>query len=307
LVRQNLPVRALYRNSIPYFAGAEKVDWVQADILDVIDLENALRDIRQAYHCAGMVSFSPKQRPEMFQVNVEGTANVVNACINARVQKLLFVSSVSALGRIRENEAINETMAWSEETSNSEYGKSKWLAEMEVWRGIGEGLQAVIVNPVIILGAGDWSGGSTGIFKSAYNEFPWYTDGVSGFVDVGDTVAAMILLMQSDIATERFIISAENISYKALFDLIATAFGKKPPHRKVTPLIAAIVWRMEAIKAMFSGKSPLVTKETSRTALAKVYFDNNKLLRALPTFSYTPMAKSVERICAELREMYGLG
>ncbi len=306
LLSQNLRLRALYRNTIPSFAGAEKVNWVQADILDVIDLEDACRDVQQVYHCAGMVSFDPKQRRELFQVNVEGTANVVNACINAGVQKLLFVSSVSALGRIRETEAINETMTWSEETSNSEYGKSKYLAEMEVWRGIGEGLHAVIVNPVIILGAGDWSKGSSGIFKSVYNEFPWYSDSVSGFVDVEDAVKAMILLMQSDITAQRFIISAENISYKALFDMIARSFGKKAPGKKVTPLFAAIVWRLEAIKASFSGKTPFVTKETSKTALAKVNFDNSKLLKALPSFAYTPLERSIERICAELKQIYDL-
>jgi nucleoside-diphosphate-sugar epimerase len=306
LAEQNADVKALYRSSIPNFAGAEKIKWVKGDILDVNDLEDAMQNVQQVYHCAGMVSFSPKKKHELFQTNVEGTTNVINACINCGVQKLLFVSSVSALGRIRENEQINESMNWSEETSNSEYGKSKYLAEMQVWRGIGEGLNAVIVNPVIILGAGDWQKGSSEIFKSVYNEFPWCTDGVSGFVDVEDVVKAMIMLMKSEIISERFIISAANISYKELFDMIAENFEKKLPHKKVTPLIAAIVWRMQALKKIFTGKDPLITKETAKTALAKVYFDNSKLLQALPAFNYTSLNESIKRICSELKKINNL-
>jgi nucleoside-diphosphate-sugar epimerase len=270
----------------------------------VVSLEEAMKDVEQVYHCAAIVSFNPKKKAEMQRANVEGTANVVNACLNAGIRKLVFVSSVAALGRIRENTFINESMNWSEETSNSEYGKSKYFAEMEVWRGIGEGLDAVIVNPVIILGAGDWEKGSSGLFKSAYDEFPWYTQGTGGFVDVADVVKAMILLMESNISAERFILCADNLSYREIFTAMANNFHKKPPHKKVTPLLAAIVWRVEAVKAIFTGKDPLLTKETAKTAAAKVSFDNTKLKQFFPAFQYTPINNSLERICKELEEMH---
>ncbi len=303
LVQQGKKVKALYRSSIPGIPGADRVEWIKGDIFDIDLLETCMEDVERVYHCAAVVSFNPKRRKELFKTNVEGTANVVNACLNTGVKKLLHVSSVAALGRIREHETITERMQWSEETSNSAYGKSKYLAEMEVWRGIGEGLEAVIVNPVIILGAGDWSKGSSEIFKSAYNEFPWYTEGVTGFVDVADVVRAMLLLMESDITSERFILSAENITYRQMFSMIAEKFGRRPPSKNVTPLIAAIVWRLEAFKAMFTGKAPMVTKETAATALAKVYYDNSKLTGMLPGFAYTPISTSVERICKELAEI----
>jgi len=136
----------------------------------------------------------------------------------------LFVSSVAALGRIREDVAITEEMKWTEETSNSEYGKTKYLAEMQVWRGMAEGLNTVIVNPTIILGSGDWNKGSSEIFKSAYDEFPWYTEGISGFVDVADVVNAMIALMESDITGERFIVSGHNASYQKYLHLLQKHF-----------------------------------------------------------------------------------
>jgi nucleoside-diphosphate-sugar epimerase len=306
LVQQQQKVSAIYRSSIPSFEGADQVEWIRADILDMLSLEPALENISEVYHCAAIVSFSPSNRELLHLTNVEGTANIVNACLQANIRKLVFVSSVGALGRIRQNEPVNETMYWTPETSNSEYGKSKYLAEMEVWRGIGEGLQAVIVNPVIILGAGDWEKGSTGMFKTAYDEFPWYTEGVTGFVDVEDVVKAMISLMKSNIAGQRFILSAEHTTYRELFTSIAGCFGKKPPHRKVTPFIAALVWRLEAIKGKLSGKQPLLTKETAHTAQAKVYFDNSKLLEYLPEFQYKPLQQSITTICRELQKNYHL-
>ena len=306
LVAQGKSVRALYRSEIPSSPELNAVDWFNADILDIVALEEAMIGITQVYHCAAIVSFTAKNKKSLHHTNIEGTANIVNACLNANIEKLLFVSSVAALGRIREDQAINETMNWTEETSNSEYGKSKYLAEIEVWRGMGEGLKVVVVNPVIILGASDWSKGSTAIFKSAYDEFPWYTEGSSGFVDVLDVVEAMILLMESSICDQRFILSGENLPYRDIFTMIANAFHKKAPHKKVTALLAEIVWRFEGIKGRITGKSPLLTKETSITARATVHFDNSKLLKALPQFQYRNMQTSINRICSELKKMYQL-
>lgn len=306
LIREGHSVKALYRNNPPEIAGTEGVEWIKGDILDIVSLEESLQNVEQVYHCAAVVSFNPSKKTSMFHTNVEGTANVVNACINSGVKKLLFVSSVAALGRIREDKPIDETMNWTPETSNSEYGKSKYLAEMEVWRGMSEGLSVVVVNPVIILGSGDWNGGSSGIFKSSYEEFPWYTEGTSGFVDVLDVVKAMYHLMNSEVNGERFILSGHNTGYKDIFGLIAAGFNKKPPHKKVNPLLAGIVWRWEAIKAFFTGKDPLLTKETARTAQAKVVFNNSKLLASIPGFSYTPLKTSIDRICAEFRAKYQL-
>ena len=272
----------------------------QCDILDVYSLEDAMENISEVYHCAGLVSFNSKEEKKLYSINVEGTANVVNAALNAGVKKFVHVSSVAALGRIRPGELINEKMEWTPETSNSQYGYSKYLGEMEVWRGVAEGLNAVVINPSIILGVGNWNEGSTKIFKSVYDEFPWYTDGVSGFVDVRDVAATMIALMKSDITSEKFIVSAENISYQHLFNLIAKAFNKKEPSKKVTPLIASLTWRLENIKSRFTGSSPLLTKETAHTAMTKVEYNNSKLLQALPQFKYTPISQTISTICKQL-------
>ncbi len=306
LLSKGKKVRALYRQAVPVFAGSEQCEWIQGDILDPIGLTEALAGVDYVYHCAAIVSFAPSAAAKMLQSNVEGTANVVNACLEQKIKKLLFVSSVAALGRIRENEAIDELMHWTPATSNSVYGQSKYLAELEVWRAMEEGLPMAIVNPVIILGAGDWNNGSSGIFKSAYNEFPWYTSGMSGFVDVLDVVDAMQILMESNVTGQRYLLSAENIHYKAIFNAIAKAFNKRLPHKKVTPFLASIVWRLEAIKGLITGKVPLLTKETAATAQATVRFNNQKFLNAFPSFQYRNVDDTIIRVAKELKSIHQL-
>lgn len=306
LVRQGNAVKALYRSAIPTFAGAEKIEWIKADILDLPALEDAMQNVRQVYHCAAVVSFNPNRVQELYKTNVEGTANIVNTCIDAGVGKLVYVSSVAALGRLNRDGEISENMQWTPESNNSEYGKSKYLAEMEVWRGIGEGLQAAIVNPSIILGAGNWDDGSSQIFKTVYKEFPWYTDGVTGFVDVEDVVQAMIVLMNSDVSAQRFILNEGNTPYKDLFTMIAECLNKKPVHKKVTPLIASVIWRVEALRRFFTGSNPLLTRETSASAQAKVYFNNTKFLQQFPNFNYLSLHETISRICNELKVNYQL-
>jgi len=302
LLSQGNEVRAIFNKTpLPNF-NSGKLQQFHCDILDVIGLEEAMEGVSQVYHCAAIVTYDPARKRELFKINIGGTTNVVNAALNTGVKKLMHVSSVAALGSLRSSGNVNESMNWTEETSSSNYGQSKYLSELEVWRGIGEGLNAVMVNPVIILGDGDWNAGSSQIFKSVYNEFPWFTEGVNGFVDVRDVAKSMIALMESDISSERFIICAENRSYREVFNLIAQAFGKRQPYKKVTPMIAKVVWRLDAIKSLLTGKKPLLTKETTATALAKVYFENEKLLKFLPDFQYRKIEETITDTCARLQQ-----
>ncbi len=302
LLEQGKQVRAIYNKTALANFDSDNLQQIQCNILDVIGLEEAMTGIEQVYHCAAIVTFNPKRRQELFKINIEGTANIVNVALDAGVKKMVFVSSVAALGRIREDKRVDETMNWTEETSNSNYGQSKYLAEMEVWRGISEGLNAVIVNPVIILGPGNWSSGSSQMFKSVYNEIPWQSNGTTGFVDVRDVAKAMIALMDSNISAERFILSAEDRSYADVFNLIAKAFNKRLPYKTVTPALAKIVWRLEALKSLFTGKEPLITRETALTALAKVNFDNSKLKKMLPGFNYRKIEDSIIDTCMALQQ-----
>jgi nucleoside-diphosphate-sugar epimerase len=307
LLRLGYSISALYRSTIPDVPGKEKVEWVKGDISDILLLEEVLVDVSEVYHCAAKVSFNASDKEELLKTNVEGTANVVNAAINRGVRKFCYVSSVASLGKGNKGQPISEDTVWNSSTDNtSVYAASKYHGEMEVWRGIGEGLHAVIVNPAIILGAANWNDSSTKIFKTAYEEFPWYTEGVTGFVDVKDVVNAMIRLMNGDISGERFILSAENKTYKEVFTTIATSFDKKPPHKKVTSIIANVVWRLEAIRSLVTKEKPLLTKETAAAAQDVMKYSNNKLLETLPSFEYTPIKDTIDRVTKQLKEAYNL-
>jgi dihydroflavonol-4-reductase len=301
LLGQGKKVKAIYNKTALAHIDNNLIP-VQCDILDVYALEDAMQDVTEVYHAAGLVSFEKKDEKKLFSINVEGTANVVNACLNASVRKLVHVSSVAALGRMRHGKTIDETMQWTPDTSNSQYGHSKYLGEMEVWRAVAEGLNAVVINPSIILGAGNWNEGSTKLFKSVYDGFPWYTTGTTGFVDVQDVAKIMIQLMDVDVSSEKFVVSGENATYQYLLNEIATSFGKRQPAKKVTPLLAGITWRLESLKSLFTSISPLITKETAATALAEVKFDNSKLLKFLPTFKYTPLSETVKWVCFALQQ-----
>lgn len=301
LLARDKKIRAIYNKNIPVVTHPD-LEQLQCSILDVIGLEEAMKGVVEVYHCAGLVSFTPGNANQLYKINVEGTANIVNAALEEGIKKMVHVSSVSALGRLRKGELITENMQWTESTCNSKYGQSKYLGEMEIWRGIAEGLNAVIVNPTIILGAGNWDGGSTGIFKSAFNEFPWYTEGVSGFVDVRDVAAAMIMLMESEVSAERFIVSAANETYLEIFNKIAKCFNKKPPSKRVTPFLASLVWRIQSLKSKLGSREPLLTRETAATALAEVYYDNHKLLRFFSSFSYRPLDETIRDTCISLQQ-----
>jgi nucleoside-diphosphate-sugar epimerase len=209
----------------------------------------------------------------------------------------VHISSVASIGRTAGEALVTEEKEWQENKVNTHYAISKYMAEMEVWRGMGEGLSTVVLNPSTIIGYGDWNNSSCAIFKTLYNEFPWYTNGINGFVAVEDVAAAAVALLESTVNGERFIVNGDNWSFRQLFDAIADGFHKKRPHREATPFLGEIAWRMEKLKAAFSGKKPLLTRESAKVAHSKTRFDNGKLRKALPGFAFTPLQTTVENAC----------
>ena len=301
LVEKNYAVRAIRRgNKLPTWISKEitdKVEWVEGDILDVVALQDAMESVDTVIHSAAIVSFLRKDREQMYQVNVEGTANVVNMALEKNVSRLVHISSVAALGRTAGGGHVNQEKKWEESKVNTHYAKSKFKAELHVWRGVSEGLDAVILNPSTILGFGDWHSSSCAIFKQVYEGFNWYTPGINGFVDVEDVAKAVIHCMESDISEQRFIINGDTWPFKKLQDTIADNFKKKRPGRKTTPFLLAIAWRLEKVKSLLTGKKPLLTKESARVAQSQTFFENDKILKALPGFSFTPLEETIENAC----------
>ncbi len=285
-----------------YFDDVEdainKIEWVDADILDINALKDVFKDnITEVYHCAATVSFNPKDKQTMMAVNINGTANIVNLSLIYKVKKMCHVSSIAALGRTELPESfVTEDTHWKQSKQNSNYAVSKYGGEREVWRGIQEGLDAVIVNPSVILGPGDWDKGSAQIFSTLAKGTMFYTKGVNGYVDVKDVAKAMITLMDGDIVNERFVLSAENLSYYDLFSKMLFVYGKKAPAIHATRPLLEVGWRVEKLKSFLTGISPLITKETARTSRNKYNYSSDKIIKALD-FTFTSIDKTIKDTC----------
>ena len=275
-----------------------RIRWVDGDIADFFFLDDVLEEGCEVYHAAAMVSFRKEDAEKIRLVNVEGTANIVNACLKNNVRKLCYVSSIAALGRGQKDRPTVETDYRTTSKGSTVYSASKYEAETEVWRGIAEGLNAVIVNPAVILGSASWDKGSAQLFTTVYNGLKFYTRGTNGYVDVDDVAKAMVMLMKSDISGERFVLSEADLSYKELFGTIAGYFGVKPPSVYASPFTGEIVWRLTAVMSLFTGKQPVITKETARMANTFYSYSSGKIRKATG-FGFTPVEKTIERICGE--------
>ncbi|MBK7762774.1 MAG: NAD-dependent epimerase/dehydratase family protein [Bacteroidetes bacterium] len=304
LTASGVTIRAMYRKSIPKFytnIQSKYVQWVEADLLDLASLDQAFEQVTHVYHCAAWVNYDPRLDEEMLRVNAEGTANVVNMCLHKKIIKLCYVSSISTIGSKPNNEAADEQTEIEEGEQSSNYSLSKVEAEMEVWRGIAEGLNAVIINPGIILGEGDDSRSSTKLFKIVQKEFPYYTLGSTAWVDVKDVVKIMIGLMNHEIHSERFIVSAGNFSYKEIFSMMAQAMNKREPYIKAGRLLTEIVWRMVYLKSIITGEVATITKSTARSSQSIRLFNPNKLLQVLPNYHYISIDETIRRIASKYK------
>ncbi|MCF0058956.1 NAD-dependent epimerase/dehydratase family protein [Dyadobacter sp. CY356] len=310
-LKENHNVLALFRQGSDRSLLADvenEIEWMEGDVLDIGSLEKAIEDVDFVIHTAAVVSFVPRDRKMMYKVNMEGTANVVNVCLQNKVKKFCHVSSIAALGRpdsrkiiSGEDLIIDEEQRWEESPENSEYAKSKHLAELEVWRGVAEGLNAVIVNPTLILGEGDWTKSSTQIFRYVYNEKPFYTEGIANYVDVLDVAQVVYKLVFSEISGERFLLNAGSISYKSLFFNIADAMGKKRPSFKVGSGLASVIWRVEAVRTWLLGTKPLITKETAQSSARRFRYNSGKIKKAIG-FEFQPIEKTIARVCESLTD-----
>lgn len=256
------------------------VVWASADITNYLSIKDALIDCSHVYHCAAMISYQTSDRDKLYQVNVLGTANVVNVCLELGIDKLCYASSTAALGSEKDG-PVSEKSPWKENKVITGYANSKYNAELEVWRGIEEGLNAVMVNPCIILGPADWNSGSAALFTKVYSGLSWYPTGANAWIDVRDVAEVMIKLMDSDIHSERFVLVGENNSFKKFLELFAKHLGVKPPTRKATPLIAELAWRMASLGSIFKKGGPVLTKESARASMRTTTYDVSKVDQAL--------------------------
>jgi len=315
LLKENANVRAIHRKNSNikavkkvfalYTAEVDslfnKIEWVEANITDIPALTLAFENIIKVYHCAAFISFDPSKYKVLKKANVEGTANIVNLCLASNIEKLCYVSSVATLGSNLKDQLISEETPWNPDAKNSVYGITKYGAEMEIWRGTQEGLDAVIVNPGLILGTSPDGGGSSIIISLGASGIPFYPSGAMGIVDVQDVVKTMILLMNSEVKNEQFILVGENLTYKDLLTRLAPMFDKKPPTKKLPKNIMFFLSGMDWLSNKLFNTKRRIVKATVRSMFTISLYDMFKIKNTLG-FQFTPTEETLKRVVAEKKK-----
>lgn len=310
LTRKEEKIRAVYRKGsdvdavAAMFSGSvedrvrfDRIEWVEADIIDVPAFSDAFSGISHVYHAAALISFDPSDYNILRKINTEGTANVVNLCLVHGVKKLCYVSSVATLGKSIGGALITEETHWNTESENNVYAITKYGAEMEVWRGSQEGLEVVIVNPGIVLGVPPgkkgWEKGSGKLFRQVYKGIDYYTHGVTGYVDVEDVVAILMGLMDSGVKNERFIAVAENLSFKEVLTMVAASVGKEAPRKEVPAWAFKWLWRLDWLKSKITGRKRKLSRLMAATATAKNLYSSAKIREELG-LEFKPLSRTIE-------------
>jgi dihydroflavonol-4-reductase len=293
-------IRGLSRNPDKVQIGSGSI--LKGDLLDIIALEDCLKGVSIVVHCAAMVSFNPKDKNVLNKTNVEGTANLINACLHNRVPSFIYISSVAALGKptfstnTTKEITLDEKQQWIDSPINSNYAKSKFEAECEVWRGEAEGLNVAVLNPSIILGEGDWSQSSSRLFKYVWDEQKFSTDGFINYVDVKDVAKAIESVISFNKYSSKYILNGGKVSYAEFFKKIADRFKKSPPRIKLGSFWINLLWRLEYLRSLIFGSDPLITKETSISAQSNFFFNNKKAKEHLG-ITFNSLDESLDRIC----------
>lgn len=278
-----------------------QIQWVKGDLLDIYSLTEALKGIDEVFHCAAIISFNPHERAKMVKCNIDGTSNLVNACLVQGVRKFCHVSSIAALGRAENDGFIDEKTQWKPSRNNSGYAISKYGAEREVWRGAAEGLQVVIVNPSVILGAGEPSQSSVRLFYAIRKYSRFYTNGMNGYIDVRDVVKIMRMLMESSITNKRFVVNSQNLTYYELFGLIAEHCKTRMPQIRIPGFALSLAWRIEKLRSLITRKLPLVTHETVRTSTNYYRYSSIEIENTLK-IKFIPIRQTIEDMCKFMKD-----
>jgi len=300
LIQDGMQVKATKRanSTIPEkLQNSSLIQWIDADISDYFALADLFVGVTQVYHCAAQISYQPADAKSMLHINIEGTKHIVNLCIEHKA-RLLHVSSIAALGVNKLGLPVTEEDKWEREPKISTYSLSKYESEIQVWQGIVEGLDAVIVNPSVIMGPGTKGPGT--IFKMVAKGLKIYPPGTVGIVDVVDVAQVMIALMnRSDIRGERFILNGENLTNKDLLTRISVLLDKPAPKIEAKPFILSIAWRAAKLISLFTGGKPALTAESARASASKLAYNNDKITKAIG-FKF----KSADQILKEIQETY---
>ena len=306
LLMQNKKVRALYRDKskiqntkkiLAYYTSEvdkyfSQIEWHEADVTDYFSLQEPFTNVTEVYHCAGLVSFNENESKQLYAINAEGTEYVINTCLDKGIKRFCHVSSVATLQIEANKKYIDEFSVWKTAAGNSSYAITKYRGEFEAWRGAAEGMNVLVVNPSVILGAGCWGQSSTQLITRCYKGLPVYTEGVTGYVDVRDVANCMIKLMDENKFGQRYILNSENLSFRQVTTELRRVFGKGPAKFKAGKFLLNLVRYLDGIKTLLTGKRRIITKNIVISALDKNYYDNSKICKEL-NYLFTPVNEAL--------------
>ncbi len=273
-----------------------KIKWIHLDILDVFAVEDALENVSTVYHCAGFVSFSKADQKKLFRINEQGTRNIVNACLQKKVDALCHVSTIGTINNAEYPFALHEGVFWKTSGKESDYAISKYNAEREVWRGMEEGLNVVIVNPGVVLSPVFWQQSSAQIFDRCYKGNKFYTDGQTAYVSASDVSAIMVELVKQRKFGERFILVENNYPFKTIFDMVHGCLKKPVARFRVSSRILKTMGYIHRFLFRIIGKTPLLTKSLINAALNRQSYSNEKVKKTLG-FTFQPVDETIRKIC----------
>jgi dihydroflavonol-4-reductase len=279
----------------------EAVEWVEGNTLDYVGLCEQLTGVDEVYHCAAFVSFNSKNDKELLQTNIKGTSNMVDAALNCNVKQFCFISSIAALGRSKNNDFIHEETPRKSDGLSSTYSESKFRSELEVWRAISEGLNAVILNPGVVLGPGDPEKGSLLLIKTGRKGMPFYTNATTGYIDVRDICRAAIDLMNKKIFGQRFVLVSDNADNREVFTLIASEFGVRPPRFRAGKTILQLGAFISETYGFLTRTTPQLTRATIKSAQNPQKYSSQKIKDAL-NFKFIPLKKTIQDTCNFIKE-----
>lgn len=275
----------------------EKIKWVDIDICDIFSIEEVLEGVSNVYHCAGFVSFNSKDRKKLRDINETGTRNTVDACLHKGVKALCHVSTIGTINNLDHPFTLNEAVFWKTSGKESDYAISKYNAEREVWRGMEEGLNAVIVNPGVILAPGFWGQSSSRLFDASYKGNKFYTNGMSAYIAATDVARVMTELVSEKKFGERYILVENNYTFHNILSHMQSNFKKPVPAINASGTLLKIARVLEGIVTFFTGKERKITKALVNAAFNKQLFSNEKIKKTLGT-EFIPTHLVIEQICS---------
>lgn len=282
LIRQGYNVRAFHRTSSNTITLKDvNVEHVLGDILDRKSLHEAMLGCDTVFHTAALVTFWKRQRDEQFRINVLGTRNVIEACLDLGIEKLVHISTVAALGYRTDGQLIDERTEYNWGTRYS-YRYTKYLAELEVLKGGEKGLNATIVNPSIIIGPRDInSHGGTIVINIKRGHIPAYPKGGMNIVSVHDVVTGIMAAANSERSGERYILGGVNLTNKEVFELAAKVLGGKAPRIKAPTWLVKTAAKAFDIFGDLIGIKPLLTTDLAAAVGLYNWYSIEKAKREL--------------------------